>query len=606
MNELITPRRVRFISIVTLFPFIILILLLFFLQVICGGKYDKLASNNSIRLVPLKAKRGLICDRNGEILADTVPALYAAFFPEESKNEKEIIKSLRDLNIINQEEFNTQIQSDRKNYFEPVKIKELTDKDLAVLAEHLLELQGVFIEQEPKRFYPYQTMAAHLLGYLGEINEKELKSSDYLGYKGGDLIGQTGIEKTFEKYLKGKDGGKQILVDARGRFVKVLGNKFPYSGNQVYLTIDKNIQKTAEEALGDESGAVIVSRPQTGEILALVSHPSFDPNIFVGLLSPQDLARLHRHPQSPFLNRVTQCTYPPGSIFKIITAAASLEKNVISSRTEFNCPGYYKLRDRIINCWKEEGHGTVNFLSGFEQSCNVYFFYLADKIDVDDLNFYGRQFGLGAITGIDLPYEQKGILPSRKWKKDTLNTDWYKGETLNLAIGQGYILTTPIQILNLMSAVANDGVIYQPQLVKKIMTPEGKLIKDFKPKQIKNINLQSQTWRLIKDGLRKVVNGQKGTGRGAHLQNVEVAGKTGTAQIIKKKTYEGKKLEDIPYRFRNHAWFAGFAPFSEPEVSIVIFVEHGGKGGTDAAPIARKILEQIFIENEEKQAETEF
>ena len=597
MNELITPKKARFMFSFTLAAFSILLLFLFFLQVVCGGKYSKLASYNSIRRIPLKAKRGLICDRRGKIMADSIPAVYAAFIPEELKDKKDTLALLGRLLSLKEEEIAKQTNLAKRHFFEPVKVKELDNRDLAALAEHLLELPGVFIEEEPKRFYPAGNLAAHLLGYLGEIGEKELKDSDYFGYRLGDLIGRTGIEKNLEKYLKGKDGGKQVMVDARGRFVKTLGSKLPYPGNRVYLTIDMKIQEIAEEALGEKAGIVIVSDTRTGEILAMVSHPAFDPNVFVNPLRPKDLARLYRQSKSPFLNRTIQCVYPPGSIFKIITAAAALEKKLISNRKELNCSGTYKVGRKIFRCWKEEGHGPVSLLPAIEQSCNIYFYQLAEKMDVDDLCFYGRSFGLGQPTGINLPYEQKGFLPSRRWKKEKHNAKWYKGETLNLSIGQGYISVTPIQILNLISIVANEGVVYQPQLIKKISTPAGKVIKTSKAKQIRTVSLQPQTWRLIKEGLRQGVNGKKGTGILARLDNIQVAGKTGTAQVIKKKIYEGRRKENIPYRFRNHAWFAGFAPFSDPEVAIVVFVEHGGQGGVDAAPIAGKILEQIFAED---------
>jgi len=598
MNELFNAKKIKLIFSLILSLFLIILVILFILQVICGSKYQKLASNNSIRLIPLKAKRGVICDRNGEILVDSVPALYAAFYPKELKSKENFISTLSHLLSVKEEAIKEQIELNKQFLFEPIKLKELNDRELAILSEHLLQIPGIFIEEEPKRFYPYKNLASHLLGYLGQIDEKELSDPDYFGYKTGSLIGQTGIEKDLESYLRGKNGGKQILVDARGRFIKILGSKLPYPGNRVYLTIDKEIQQKAEEALGDQAGTIIVSNPKTGEILAMASHPSFDPNIFVNPLKPKDLARLHKHPQSPFLNRATQCAYPPGSIFKIITAVTALEKDVVSSRKEINCPGFYKLGKKKISCWKEEGHGPVNFLSAVEQSCNVYFFHLVDKLDVDDLNLYGRSFGLGKKTGINLPYEQQGILPSRKWKKEIHKENWYQGETLNLSIGQGYISATPIQILDLISAVANEGTIYQPQLIKKIISPEGKLIKDFKPKQLKNFTLKPHTWRLVKDGLRRVINGKHGTGMACHLENVEIAGKTGTAQVVKKKTYEDRKKENIPYRFRNHAWFVGFAPFFEPEVAVVVLIEHGGQGGVDAAPVAREIFKSIFAETD--------
>jgi len=594
MNELITAKKARLIVGLSLIPPLIIIPFLFFLQVICGAKYSRLATNNSIRLIPLTAKRGLICDRNGEILVDSTPALYAAFIPGELKEKEKTLSRLKKLLSLKETDDNKEDNLAKYHSFEPVKIKELNKKELAVLSENLLDLPGVFIEEEPKRLYPEKKMAAHLLGYLGEIDEKELKNPDYFGYRLGVLIGQTGIEKNFEKYLKGEDGGKQILVDARGRFVRVLGSKQPSPGNKVYLTIDKKIQGIAEKALGEKAGVIIVSSVKTGEILAMASHPAFDPNIFVSPLKRRDLARLSRHSKSPFMNRAIQCTYAPGSIFKIITAVTALEKDLISPRQKLNCSGIYKLGNQTFHCWKEEGHGQVNLLSAIEQSCNVYFYQLAEKMDVDDLNLYGHRFGLGEKSDIELPYEQKGVLPSRKWKREKYHTIWYPGETLNLSIGQGYVAITPIQILNLISMVANEGVVFQPQVIKKITTPQGKPIKSFKPKPLKTVSLAPKTWRLVKGGLRRVVNGKHGTGMLARLDNVEVAGKTGTAQVIKNKIFQDRLKKNIPYRFRNHAWFAGFAPFTDPEIAIVVFVEHGGQGGSDAAPIAKEMLSQIF------------
>ncbi|MCX5679955.1 MAG: penicillin-binding protein 2, partial [Candidatus Omnitrophica bacterium] len=461
----------------------------------------------------------------------------------------------------------------RRKPYAPVAIVEDINMEKAIaLEESGSDIPGLRIETRSKRDYVYKNSGAHIFGYLSEITEAECIDMKDYGYRPGDLIGRSGVEKYYESYLRGVDGGTQIEVDNRGKETRSLGVKEPSSGKDIYLTIDKSMQLACDKLLGERKGAAIVMDPRSGEILALASHPAFDPNIFVRPDTSQERLKLLRDKVGrPMSDRAISGLYPPGSVFKIVTATAGLESNRISKNTQFTCNGSYRLGKAKFDCWKKEGHGPQNIVGGLKYSCNVFFYNTGRVVGVDLIENYTKLFGFGKLTGIDLPDEVKGIAPGRKWKLMHRKASWYEGETINYAIGQGYLMVTPIQILNMMATVANNGMIINPHVVKRI---GDDFVSVQKPKRL---GIRDSTLRIIRQGLFEVVNGEHGTGSRAVTEGVIAAGKTGTAENPLGKT---------------HAWFSGFAPFDDPKICVVVFLEHGGKGGLEPAGIAGGIFKE--------------
>jgi penicillin-binding protein 2 len=455
----------------------------------------------------------------------------------------------------------------------PVTIAEDIDKEKAIaLEEASFDVTGLVIETRPKRDYKYKHFASHICGYLGEVTDGELEQLKDYGYRMKDLIGRSGLEKHYESVLKGIDGGIQVEVDNRGQRTRILGLREPECGQDLQLTIDLSLQLVCDRLLGDHKGAVIVMDPGDGEVLALASHPSFDPNIFVKRDASRERVDLLRDRIGrPLFNRAISGVYAPGSAFKIVTAAAALEHEKITHYTRFFCAGLYKLGNTEFRCWEEGGHGPQDVIEAMMNSCNVFFYNAGRALGADRLEAYARTFGYGKPTGIDLPAEVGGIVPGREWKRSHRRGEWYEGETLNYAIGQGYLSVTPIQVLVMAAAAANNGNIVRPHLVKRIGS------KDQQVQRPRSIGLRDDTIRDVRMGLFEAINGESGTGRRARLGNTIVAGKTGTAQNPQGRT---------------HAWFCGFAPYNNPKVCVVVFLEHGGRGGVEPAAIAR----DIFIE----------
>ena len=439
------------------------------------------------------------------------------------------------------------------------------------------ELKGVVLEVKPRRDYLYHDFAAHSLGYVGEIDKEELEQFGNPKFQGGDIIGKAGLEKYYDDILRGEKGGKEVEVDALGQEIATLLYQKPVPGKDLVLTIDRDLQLCGENLLFDKKGSIVVSDSNSGEILALVNRPSFSPNLFANGISSPDWQRLSFDTDYPLTNRSVQGLYSPGSIFKVVPAVAALEEGVTDRKRKIYCSGTFELADRVCTCWKETGHGSLGIIDGIAHSCNVYFYTLGNDLGIERFNKYMQKFGLGEKTGIDLPEEAIGIIPSAQWKEREIKEIWFPGDTINLSIGQGYLLLTPLQVHAIICAIAAEGEIYKLHLAKKIISADGNTVEEIKPEIHKRVNLSSDTFKIIKEGLRQTI--LKGTGWRANIQELAVAGKTGTAQNPQGET---------------HAWFIGFAPYEDPEICITVFLENGGEGGEAAAPIARAMLEKYF------------
>jgi penicillin-binding protein 2 len=586
------PRHRYFISAVIL-VFLIFFGKLLYLQVVKGHELRFLSENNRIRLIKNTAERGMIMDRKGRVLVDSRPAFNAMVMPEDVGDLKVLTHKLSHILHLSPDEIASIIELRDSPPFQPVLIKrDISWEELSALKTHRLDLPGVEIQIEPVRTYPYGSVAAHVLGYGGEINKEELQEKK--GYQMGAWVGKYGVELTWEKDLRGIDGGRQVEVDAAGKEIRVLKEVQPVCGRNLYLTIDLDLQRLAEELLGKRSGAIIAMDPLTGEILAFCSRPSFQPAVFAEGISAQDWEKLVSDPLHPLQNRGIQGMYPPGSAFKIVTAAAGLEEGVINLDTPFTCTGVYYLGPRGYQCWRKGGHGVMKFYRAVVESCDIYFYNVGARLGVETLGRYAEDCGFGRPTGIDLPGEKAGLVPTEAWKRDRVGVRWYAGETISMAIGQSYLLVTPIQLLNLMSAVANGGTLLKPQIAQRVEDLDKKVVEEYPPKEIGKLPISAKTLEELRAALVGVTKEDAGTGRGARIEGMEIAGKTGTAQVVRLKgTGERQRAEDMAYEQRDHAWFVAYVAAHTP-LAVVVLVEHGGHGGAAAVPLAREMIKKYL------------
>ncbi len=586
MKEEITPSKYKWCKWILIMTMTVLLIRLWHLQVMQGNEMRKLSEQNRIRVKKVIAPRGVIYDRTGKVLADTRPSFNMYITPEDIKDFNQTIDGLAKLISINREEIVDKLKtaSGLPPSF-PVKIKsDISMDEVAKVEANRVYLPGVNIQIEPKRSYPYGTMMAHVLGYVSEINNDELKSKEYKNYSPGDYMGKYGLEKMYETYLRGKDGEKRVEVDAMGREIRTLDIIEPTPGNALYLNINMEVQAIAEKALEGKKGGCIALEPKTGAVIALVSRPAFDPNKFASGITKENWKAIITDKSHPLQNRVTQGRYPPGSVFKIVLALKALESKVINEKTSFTCRGGFPFGKRVFKCWKKGGHGSVAIHRAIVESCDVFFYNVGLKLGIDRIHEMADMIGLGEPTGIDLPGEKHGLVPSSEWKKKTYGEPWYEGETVSVAIGQGAVWLTPIQLVQLSTFVANEGVTFRPQIVNRIVSPEGKTIKTFEPVIHSNAQLRKEVTKTVKEAMQGVVNEPSGTAYGSRIQYVHMGGKTGTAQSVGEK---GKNLGD-------HAWFIAFAPVEEPAISISVLVEYGGHGSSFAAPVAKAISENLF------------
>ncbi len=575
--------------------FFILFVRLFFLQIIGGEEYRRLSENNCIRLQNIDAPRGLIFDANGVLIVENRPSFDVRIIPRDANPIEKTLKKLAGHLKITEKELEANFVKN-KSYlpYRPVLLKKDVGRNiLATIEVDRFDLPGVDIDVKPMRHYLFSESASHVLGYLSEINSKELKSGKYTGVRGGDFIGKFGIEKNYEKYLRGKRGGQQVEVDATGRVIRILETVDAIPGNNIFLTIDQGLQLTVEKDLAGKVGAVVAMNTRNGQIIAMASSPTFDQNDFVTGLSHEKWNALIINPHRPMENKAVQAVYPPASTYKIITAMAGYEEGVIDSTTTYNCYGSYKYGNRKYRCWKKSGHGKVDLNKALAESCDVYFYQVGQALGVDRLAFYATASGLGKTTGINLENESKGLIPTVAWKKRKLGKSWIGGETLSVAIGQGYNLVTPLQLTVMIAAVANGGVILKPQLVKRIETADGHIVRKNEAIVVGRLPVKPETLAVVKKGLWSVVNDIHGTARGIKLRNISISGKTGTAQVISRKQDE-EEDEDGPRHHKAHAWFVAYAPSEDPEIAVTVIVEHGEHGSSSAAPIAQAIIKKYF------------
>lgn len=591
---------------------------LWHLQIMEGAQYVAMADRNHIRVVPVSAPRGRIYDREGRELVRNRLAFTLSVLPEAVEDSPhELLSRLAALLGIPEDQLAESWRSAARRYsFEPVRlVRDMTPQQLIAVQEHRASLPGVFVEEEPVRQYPLGATAAHVLGRVAPITLEELKRLSDEGYQGTDLIGTTGLERYYERYLRGRGGYREIEVDALGRFRRLVGEEPSQPGLDLRLTLDLELQKRTEQALITgiqeaergrmassnpevragrpvRAGAAVVLDPRSGGVLAMASFPGYDPEKLLPWAADRQayFDLLNRDPAAPFLNRAIMGTYLPGSVVKVITAVAALEERVFDAGERYYVDGLapYNKQDWMIRAGLKPP-GLIDLVGGFEWSSNDFFWELGRRLGVDRLAAWARRFGLGQTTGIDLdPGDRPGLVPDRQWKRQQYRDgpawarQWYEAETMDMAIGQGFLAVTPLQVAVAYAAVANDGVAYRPHLVESITRPDGTPVLEVSPTVLLQVPASRQTWRLVREGLKAVVNGKHGTARGRFDEvPVPVGGKTGTAQI-------GASGE------QPHAWFAAIAPIDDPEVVVVVVVENGGSGAGVAAPIASNILQAYF------------
>jgi penicillin-binding protein 2 len=588
-------RRTSFLYFILVLVFGALIARLFFLQVIEGERFTFLSENNRVRIKRIAGTRGVVLDRRGQLLVDSRPSFDLLFVAEDTEQPEHTLRQLAHYLGRDEQELLAIFEENKKrSAFEEIVIGKDVDWATVVAVEaHQLDLPGITLRARPRRSYADGPVAAHVLGYLGEIGPKQLKVLRDQGYVLGDEVGQYGLEKKWEDFLRGQSGGQQVEVDALGRRVRVLHEVTDVPGYTVHLTLDRQLQEVAFEALKGKEGTIVALDVNTGDILAMVSTPAFDPNIFARGIKSDEWQGLTKDRLRPLNNRAIQGQYPPGSTFKVIMAIAGLEEGVLQPESRISDPGFYYFGNRAFRDWKKEGHGAVDLYKAIVESCDVYFYQAGQRIGIDRIAKWARAFGLGEKTGAALDDEKSGIVPDSEWKRKRFRQPWFPGETLSVAIGQGYLTTTPLQIANMMAAIANGGTLYRPRLVNKIESVDGRTVREYGPEKIRTIAVKPETLERVRNALADVVKSPRGTGGASRSNLVEIAGKTGTAQVVEMKGAY-LKSEQLSYFSRDHAWFVAYAPVQNPQIAVAVLVEHGGHGGSAAAPLAKKVFEKYI------------
>lgn len=594
VREMAQPkRRIVPLAFGVVVIFGLLILRLWYLQILYVEDYRALSENNRLRFLPVPASRGALMDRNGTVLVSNRPSFSLTLIPQEIKDVEAMLDRLSLLLGLDRNELEERWQKakGRARYYPVVVAANISREQVEIVEENRMRLAGVEVAMKPVREYNYKQSAAHLLGYIAEISDKELDDAVYQDYNPGDYVGKNGIENAWEQELHGQDGGRQLEVDSRGRVLRVLHESQPTVGNSLVLTIDQRLQQAAERAFGSQAGAAVVMNVTNGEVLAFVSSPTFDPALFAGKI-PTDVWQSYLNDKRhPLQNKALSGQYPPGSTFKMITALAGLEAGLVDESSSVYCDGTYKLGSGKFRCWSRSGHGSVNLRRSLKESCDVYYYQLGERLGIDRLAEMCRRFKLGDALGIGLAGEKKGLIPTTEWKLKRFGKRWVPGDTPPAAIGQGYVLMTPIQMVSMVATVANEGTVFRPHLVKQVLDADGKLLKEFAPEVLAQVGASPANFKKVKHGLYAVVNDAGGTGAAAQLSDVRVAGKTGTSQVV--KLGEDRKRR-LAYEYQDHALFTAFAPYDKPEVAVAVVVEHGGGGGAVAAPIAGQILRAWF------------
>ncbi len=600
-------QRVLFASVVLLVLVVALLGRMIYLQVTSHQHYKTLSHNNRVRIVPIAPTRGLILDRNGVVLAQNAPTHSLEIVPEAVVDMDALIKKLAGLvDVSDADVARFEREAKRKRRFDSVPLRfNLNDTEVARLSVELHNLPGVSLVARLTRDYPLGPLGVHAVGYVGRIDEAELKRLDGRNYRASTHIGKTGVEVAYEADLHGVVGYQSIEANARGRVLRVLDRHAPIPGDDLHLTLDASLQTVAETALGSENGAVVAIEPQTGGILAMASMPGFDPNLFVNGIDVVSYRELSRSPARPLFNRVLSGRYPPGSTVKPFIGLAGLELDPKAANKDIWCPGFFMLKGHShkYRDWKKAGHGRVNLKSAIAESCDVYFYELALKLGIDPAHDFLDKFGFGQRTGIDLKGEVRGILPSRAWKRRKLDQPWYPGETLIAGIGQGFTAATPLQLAVATAALGMRGRRMSPRIVGRQVNVQKGTDVVFAPTVAETIEIsRPQAWERVARSMEEVVHGARGTARRVgHNARFRIAGKTGTAQV--KGIGQEEKYDEtkIAKRFHDHALFIAFAPAERPLIAVAVIVENGGSGSKVAAPIARKLMDHYLFGRARKQ-----
>lgn len=563
---------------------------LWYLQGINGAHFRDLSENNRTRTIRTIAPRGNIYARDDRLLVRNRPAYNIALMMEDVPDLDLVLSRLAEITGRDAKALREHLDSQKWHRpFEPkVVLADVGREELAKIKVNSYRLPGVIVEVTPTRSYPYHSTSAHILGYVREIGKAQLEADTEDRYQSGDMVGQEGVEKEWEDVLRGEAGFVRVEVDAMGNRRGELGIVDNKPGQDLYLTLDLDMQRAAEEALAGEKGVVVALDPQNGEVLALASSPSFDANVFSGQISLKDWNRITKDKAHPLTNRAIAARYAPGSTFKLFMAVAGLAEGKITPQTHYYCPGYYLFAGRRYHCHKRSGHGSVDLHTAITVSCDSYFYQLGQALGINTIHKYSVLFGLGGLSGIKLPSEKKGIVPSEEWKLKYLGDRWYAGETLSVAIGQGYLTVTPLQMAIATAALANGGKVYRPTLVRKVVNRNTGEVKEFQPELIRTVGVDEKILADVRQDALAVVEDARGTGKRAAIEGIQVAGKTGTAQVVSL----GK--ETMGKQFQDHAWFVSFAPVDDARIALAIIVENGGHGGSTAAPISKAVMEVFF------------
>jgi len=581
---------------------LILVARLIYLQVFSHEHFTTLSQSNRVSIVPVAPTRGLIFDRNGNVLAQNLPSFTLELVPEKIEDIDATIESLKKVVELSDNDIKRFHKAKkRKSSFRSVPLKfRLNEQEVARFSVRQHQFPGVDIHARLMRHYPHGSTAVHALGYVGRISESELGTLDTANYKGSTHIGKNGIERFYEDEMHGLVGFQKIETNAQGRILRVLDEQRPVPGKNVYLSLDIKVQKAAEKALNNRRGAVVAINPKTGDVIALVSMPGFDPNLFVNGIDTQSYRELATSPDRPLFNRAIKGRYPPGSTMKPFIGLAGLEYDEVHGATHIDCGGWYQLKNDThkYRDWKITGHGRTNLLGAIRESCDVYFYELSLKLGIDKIYAFNKFFGFGQKSGIDIRGETAGILPSREWKRRVKNEGWYPGETLITGIGQGFNVTSPLQLAVGTAILANYGMHIKPHLAYAMQESESDELTYIEPEILGFVPVEKKgNWDYMVESMRKVVHSNRGTARKIRSKKYQIAGKTGTAQVFGIKQDEKYDKENLQDHLRDHALFISFAPVEDPDIAVAVIVENGESGGSVAAPIAKEVMDAYLLES---------
>jgi len=597
-NKLLIQQRLNWLSVIVVLAFLTLGARLWQLQIIQGSELALRAERNRVRSIQVVAPRGTISDRHNTPLVENRPAFNILLYRESVKDLETTSRFIEEKLHVSPDDLVARLRRHKgTGLYRPVVIKEdVGIEDISIVEAYKRDHPEIQLGPEPRRLYRYGSLAAHVLGYVGEVSDEELSRETFSNAKAGDLVGKSGVERFYNQCLTGIDGKRQVLVDSIGREVGLLSEEDSIVGDELQLTLDLDLQLAAENLLEDKVGTIIAMDPRNGEILAMASAPWFDPNSFSTRISEQEWNLLINDPNRPLQNRAIQNSYSPGSTFKLVMALAGLSEALVDEDTRVYCRGSLFLYNRVFHCSVHEGHGAVDLETAISRSCNVFFYELGRKMGISKIARHAHSLGLGERSGIDLPGERSGLIPTPEWKQQIRRSKWFAGETISVSIGQGAVTITPLQLVRAASAIASGGLLTTPHLFFRAerLTPEMPL-----SRVSHQLAIAPEASNRIRQGMWSSVN-RWGTGHNAAIAGLDICGKTGTVQVIGNE--KRKELQKEGPQFEDHSWFVGFATRDAPEIAVVVFLEHGGKGGIAAAPLAREIFRAYFERKQELNA----